>query len=399
MTSTQIRPAPEATEVSGPAQTTWISTAGDFDNLRDDWTELFEAAAPGSVFLSFEWMFTWWKHWGERRALAIVAVQDACGRLVGLAPFSIERVFPAALGPRRLSFLADAHVGSDYLGILARPGWEQAALDAIASAVWAHRREWDYIELKDAQDGPTLAGLCARLEAMGMSASKTPAFVCHYIPLPPSFDAYLAGVCIGLRSNYRRRWRVLERKGPAEVVTLSDTAGLERNFPELLRLHRKRFEQREQESAFTRSGVPAFHADALRALAARGWARLFLLQASGQTVAALYGFSMGKTFQFYQCGMDPAWLNLGVGQLLVGSSIQEAIRAGHAEFDFLRGDEPYKTQWAEQSRRTVTLRFFDRRPASLAACMAYATAAALRKLKRRIASARAKAKAQAQEKA
>jgi CelD/BcsL family acetyltransferase involved in cellulose biosynthesis len=90
--------------------------------------------------------------------------------------------------------------------------------------------------------------------------------------------------------------------------------------------------------------------------------------------------------------MHPAWLSLGVGQLIVGGSIQEAIRAGHAEFDFLRGDEQYKTQWAEQSRWTVTVRLFDRRPASLAARIAYGAAAALRKAKRRIASARAQAK-------
>ena len=122
--------------------------------------------------------------------------------------------------------------------------------------------------------------------------------------------------------------------------------------------------------------------------AARGWARLFLLRASGQTVAALYGFSIGSTFQFYQCGMHPAWLNLGVGQLIVGGSIHEAIRAGHAEFDFLRGDESYKAQWAELSRWTVTVRLFDRRPASLAARIAYGAAALLRKAKRRLGAAR-----------
>ncbi|HEY1207451.1 MAG: GNAT family N-acetyltransferase [Bryobacteraceae bacterium] len=392
MTSPQTSPAPEVRDVSGPAQATWIATTGDFKSLRSEWTELFEATAPQCVFLSFEWMFTWWKHWGKSRELAMVAVRDSQGRLVGLAPFSIERNFPAALGARRLSFLADAHVGSDYLGILARPGWEQAAVDTIASAVWTHRREWDYIELSDAEDGPLLASLCARLEAIGMSARKAPASVCHFIPLPASFDAYLAGIGINLRSNYRRRWRVLERKGPAEVVTLSDIASLERHFPELLRLHRMRFEHQERESAFTKPGVPAFHVEVLGEVAARGWARLFLLRASGQTVAALYGFSIGNTFQFYQCGMHPAWLSLGVGQLIVGGSIQEAIRAGHAEFDFLRGDEQYKTQWAEQSRWTVTVRLFDRRPASLAARIAYGAAAALRKAKRRIASARAQAK-------
>jgi len=372
------------TKLASSVRATWIETAGDFESLRSGWMELFEAAACECVFLSFEWMFTWWKHWGRSRRLAIVAVHDAEGRLTGLAPFSIGRSLRDGLGARRLSFLADAHVGSDYLGILARPGWERATVETIAASVEAHRREWDYIEWNDAEDGPLLAGLCARLEAAGMSTRKAPASVCRHIPLPASFDDYLAGISINLRSNYRRRWRVLRRAGPAETVSVSAPADLARHFPELLRLHRMRFAERNQESAFTKSGVPAFHTEVLGELAARGWARLFLLRAGGQTVAALYGFSIGKAFQFYQCGMDPGWLHLGVGQVIVGSSIEEAIRTGHTDFDFLRGDERYKAQWAGQSRSTVLVRLFDGRPASVAARTICGAAAALRKAKRRI---------------
>jgi CelD/BcsL family acetyltransferase involved in cellulose biosynthesis len=387
--------APEAAALSGPLRSVWLSATDEFASLRSEWAELFEAAACESVFLSFEWMFTWWKHWGPDRRLAIVAVRDDCGTLVALAPFSIARSRPS--GMRRLSFLADDHVGSDYLGILARPGWEKAAVEAIASALLFHRRDWDYIELGDAEDSSLLASLCARLETAGMTATKTHASTCHFIPLPSSFDGYLAGIGIKLRANYRRRWRILERTGPAEFIAVSDPAGLERHFPELVRLHRIRFERRQQESAFVRPGVPAFHEEALKALAARGWARLYLLRANGQVVAALYGFSMGSAFQFYQCGMDPEWMKVSVGQILVGRSIDEAIRTGHSDFDFLRGDESYKAQWTERTRETVTVRLFDYRPASLAARAAYVAAAALRRVKRWVKAARAKPAPDAQE--
>jgi CelD/BcsL family acetyltransferase involved in cellulose biosynthesis len=128
--------------------------------------------------------------------------------------------------------------------------------------------------------------------------------------------------------------------------------------------------------------VPAFHVDALKALAARGWARLFLLRVNGEAVAALYGFSLGKTFQFYQCGMHPGWTHQGAGQLMIGNSIDEAIRTGHADFDFLRGGESYKAEWAEQSRHTVVARFFDQRPASLGALAMFRAQSGLRRIKR-----------------
>jgi len=93
-------------------------------------------------------------------------------------------------------------------------------------------------------------------------------------------------------------------------------------------------------------------------------ARLFLLQVGGKAVGALYGFSVGKTFSFYQMGMDPAWQRLSVGPVMMGCTIEEAIRTGHGRFDFLCGDETYKFQWAQDSRRAATHCFFDHRPRS-----------------------------------
>jgi CelD/BcsL family acetyltransferase involved in cellulose biosynthesis len=382
VTSTETKPA-ACQPGSASLRFEWLTTNAEFERLKPEWAELFRAAGRENVFLSFEWMFTWWRHWGKGRRLALAAVRDAQERLTALAPFCISRGF----GLRRLAFLADTHVGSDYLGILARPGSEQAAAEAVAEAVWRRRREWDYIELGSAREGPELEALCAALVRRGMREERTPAAVCHHVPLPASFDEYLAHISINLRSNFRRRWRAIQRTGPAEFAAYEGPA-IEGHFPELIRLHGMRFEQRRQQSAFLKPGVPEFHAEALKALAGRGWARLFLLRAGGETVAALYGFSMGGTFQFYQCGMHPGWMHMGVGQLMVGNSIQEAIRTGHTDFDFLRGDEPYKAQWAEQSRHTVRVRLFDSRPRSLTARAAFKLSAVLHRAKHKIVSAR-----------
>jgi CelD/BcsL family acetyltransferase involved in cellulose biosynthesis len=385
MSSTQTNPAtgslPDCPDDSGALRGEWIATTAQFHQLAEEWNELFLRAAPGNAFLTFEWMFTWWKHWGVDGRLAIVAVRNPRGRLVALAPFYVARSLPAALGARHLSFLADTHVGSDYLGLLTEPQCEGAAVEEIARTLVRHRSQWDYLELHDAADGAGLALLSVSLEDAGMVACRTAASVCHHVPLPATFDEYLAGLSTNLRCNFRRRSRAIQGEGRTEFLALSDPADLERYFPELLRLHGMRSEQRGRHSAFLKPGVPAFHRDAVKALAARGWARLFLLRVDGETVAVLYGFSVGKTFQFYQCGMHTGWLRNGVGQLMIGNSIHEAIRTGHADYDFLRGDEPYKAQWAHQARHTVTLRFFDRRPASLAALVVFRAYSAFRRAK------------------
>ena len=200
MSSVQDKPsvdsASDVLECSRSIQASWITTTKEFASLEGEWSELFDAVRVQNVFLSFEWMFTWWKHWGGNRHLAIIVIRDASGRMIGLAPFCIRRGFPEGGGARRLCFLADEHVGSDYLGILARTSWQESVIDAVVSSVQRHRGEWDYIELRDAGDGSFLTGLCNGLEANGMRARRVPASICRYIQLPSSFDEYLARIGI-----------------------------------------------------------------------------------------------------------------------------------------------------------------------------------------------------------
>jgi len=362
--------------IDGPVHGSWIGTAAEFAQLGAEWDSLFQRANPENIFLSFGWMSTWWKHFGKGQ-LAVIAVRDSDGRLAAVAPFYVARS-SEGLGARRLGFLADEHVGSDYLNILADARFGAAAGEEIARVLFAHHRCWDYIELRDTADSPAMAALKTGLRSRGMCVSESSRRTCRYIPLPPTFQKYLAGISTGLRANYRRRWRALQHEHQAECLAVSDAAALERHFPDLIALHRMRFAQRGGESAFLAPGVPEFHAEAMRVLTAQGFVRLFLLQAGGEAVAALYGFSVGRTFQFYQCGMDPGWVRYGLGQVLIGNAIEQTIAAGHATFDFLRGDESYKTGWADHRHENTTLRFFDQRPASIAARWSFRISTAVR---------------------
>jgi CelD/BcsL family acetyltransferase involved in cellulose biosynthesis len=357
-----IEVLPEAGETTGEQlQVEWVTSAHAFGELAPEWSALAEAAAVNNIFVSFEWMSAWWQTWGKGRSLAIISVRDPGGRLVGLAPFSIERIWLGCLPVRRLRLLADEHSGSDYLSLLAVPAYEARVTGEIVRTMAQHRGEWDCIALHDTADSPLMAGFRFRLEALGMHCTRNAAAVCYYIPLPQTREAFLKGLSSHLRCNYKRRWRVLEREGSVEFLSIADHATLTREFPELIRLHRMRFEQRQEKSAFTEPDVLTFHAKVMERLAGRALAMLFLIRVDGQPVASLYGFAAGSTFQFYQCGMHPAWKQKGVGQMMTGRAIEEAIRLGFREFDFLRGGESYKAHWAQHSRTTVTLRLFDSR--------------------------------------
>src|SRR6185437_12502317 len=83
----------------------------------------------GTPFQTWEWLAPWWKHYGakmpedqHRRELYLLAVRDAQGTLVGLAPWYLERSLTTGYVVRQLG---DGEVCSDYLGILAANGKER----------------------------------------------------------------------------------------------------------------------------------------------------------------------------------------------------------------------------------------------------------------------------------
>src|SRR5688572_6937670 len=108
-----------------------VEDRGAFEQLEREWTDLLESSAADCLFLTWEWLFTWWTHLAGDRRLFVITVRSA-DRLIAVAPFfqSARRV-TSLLPFHSLEFLGTGTVGSDYLDIIVRRGCEQEALDAL----------------------------------------------------------------------------------------------------------------------------------------------------------------------------------------------------------------------------------------------------------------------------
>ncbi len=131
-------------------------TAGLAD-LEPEWRQLASVCATATVFQTFEWNAAWWRHFGRvpGRRLRVVAFRDGDGALVGLAPLMTSFWYGTAL--RRISSLGTGT--SDYLDVLAAPGWE----DAVSAAFYGyleHTRGWqigDFQQLRNCRPHPRAA--------------------------------------------------------------------------------------------------------------------------------------------------------------------------------------------------------------------------------------------------
>ena len=307
--------------------------------LEGEWNPLLQSSRSDTVFLTFEWISTWWRVYGARNRLHVLTARDENGRLIGIAP--LNRVRRHALGIwafNTVQFIGSGNdVTPEHLDFIISPGREAQVVDEFVRHLCADSSV-QAIDLRPFREpSPNLAAFSRHLSARGEQASRSSDSDCPVFELPESMDRFIA-----TRShNYRKKIGEYQRRCERDLaprLRLSLTSGdVKRDMTMLIELHRKRWGRRS--SAFRSSEYRRFHEELAARLHDRGWVRIFSLETGSQQIALLYCFAYRDHYYYYQGGWDPSFARYRVGLVLMHKVIQEAIAEGATVFDFLRGDE------------------------------------------------------------
>lgn len=344
-----------------PLIATPLDTREAFESLRADWGQLLACSASRSVFQTWEWQLACWQHFGDGHRLMLMAVRDSDGTLVGVAPLRVRRDGQLLSG-RAVTFLGATRVSSDYLDVIAAPGREREVAAAIWEALLARAGDWDFLELSDVlEDSITARHLVPLAERHGCTVNRAVCQECPYFPLPSDVETHWSSIGPAMRASVRRKTRKLESIG-VTFQTVEDPAALPAALETLYDLHSKRWAVRDQSGKLRDSAVHEFHLWIARTLGADGHVRISSLTLGERVLAMLYWFEFKQVFTYYQSGFDPEVPGTGLraadyspGSVLISRCLQDGIRRGLVEFDFLRGVESYKLRWTGAMRTTWTL--------------------------------------------
>lgn len=377
-----------ATESEGlaPARL-WIDEVGEglgFASLRAEWSRLvFKSEA--SPFLTWEWLYPWWRRVAPEAGLRILTARDERGGLAGLLPLCERRSQVAGLEVRRWGFLGcDDWVGSEYLDAVAPRGREGQLASLFAEHLAARRARFDVLELLDLPEGSALGARVLELLAPGaLLAERFARHVCPIVETRGDFESYLREVGRADNLARRRKWLVAQ---PGFAIERTEQPGeVAAAMADFFRLHRLRWERDGGSQGINTAEVRAFHRDAAELLAESGMLRLYTLRLGSQALASVYGIVHRDRFYYYQSGYDPGWTRRSVGLVLLGETLADAFREKRADFDFLRGQEPYKFEWAKKARRrTEGVRIVNRTAAGAAWLAATSGARAVKSAARRL---------------
>jgi len=349
---------PCQTPVENHGFSTSLLTDEEFSRYREPWNKLLDSSGSESFFLKWEWMYTFWETLDKRDTLLLVWLCHDGPVLVGIAPFYVYPATFMKVPVKKLAFLGD-RVASDYMDIIAAPGYEEICCREVLRRVRHNSpAACDVIEL----DGVCTDSNLYRYLAAGCDAGKdmqlVPRFDCPRTMLASSFDQYTGALSASTRYSLGRKQRKLEKDFSGIVIEHLDLNSNPQLLGVLFDLHRKRWAVlKDKTSTFSSAYRESFNTRLLQRLG-EGDGFFSCMSIDDEPVSILYIFVYKKNAFFYQNGWNPVFASYGVGILNIQQAIRHAIEAGYRSFDFLRGEEAYKYKFCEDVRQAYSVLLF-----------------------------------------
>jgi CelD/BcsL family acetyltransferase involved in cellulose biosynthesis len=155
--------------------------------------------------------------------------------------------------------------------------------------------------------------------------------------------------------NFKRRLKKLTRSHDLEFRSVTEQSSVDVAFERFLALHEQRWSVAGGSELTGHPRLIEFQRRIVQRLSQAGLVRFDELWVDGRCTSSVYGLDNGRTFYYYNSGYDLSYSNLSVGLVLLGLSIKSAFERGNTLYDFLRGNEEYKFDWATGTEQLVTV--------------------------------------------
>ena len=323
----------------------------DLVHIRASWEALQALSRNLSIFQSWLWVSTYWKHFGDEAELWLVQAYDAQDTLVGLAPM-MRRPSDHALHWRSLEFIA-VPLGNDHADFIIEAGREAPVIRAFLDWFEANCQFGEIMLKGLPADSPSLPILQSGSERWQVLETR----YSPYIPIRGTWDDFHASLSKGKRKNLRQYHNRLDAAyGDAwrcEAVTDPDkvTAALD----QLMDWHQLKWTGRGAPGNFDGPAQRAFHHDFAQACLERGWLMMYVLIVADEIVTVDYNYLFMNQIFAFAGGIQPDCPYNGTSHLLIEAILKRAFTEGIDRFDFLWGQHDYKVRWGAQSREELVL--------------------------------------------
>jgi len=318
-----------------------IDNFDDILSMKDEWNRVLHESDSDSPFLTFEWLTSWWKHFSNGGKLFVILVREE-ERIIAIAPLMVIRksIF------RVLQFIGTGR--SDYLDFIISQR-NQETLQLIFDYIYRARKHWDIINLRDIpSDSPNLRFIKGSVNGEKMVFLDSIGTIAPYLPINSAWDQYLMTKTSKFRNNMRRIEKRMGKNGDFEIAHQDNIT--QEHVDIMYKIEQHSWKSDAGSARLADKNAQDFYGEILEEFSNNGLLDLWFLDFNKEPIAYSVNFLYRNKIYNYNVAYMTEYRNLYPGKAITIKNLENAFSRNMEEYDFLRGNEEYKSDWATDKR-------------------------------------------------
>ncbi len=326
-----------------------VESDNDFLSLRDDWDRLAQNLLPAQ---KFTWMYTWWMYRKEGNKLWILVVEED-NKVIGMAPLYVRKIpILKILTLEKLCFLGEQI--TPYLDFLILQDQRRETVFQTLLTCVFQNLPYDILGLTDINSHYPNFDLWQKYSTLldfKMEVSFECPKICfsHY----ESYNDYYKQLSKNQRQSLKFRYNKTKQNNVhIEYIFKKNITEDEMSTIANIHIKRQKFLQEkgvsgryshftdQQESKFIRSYFCSGEPDSKM---------LACMKCNGSIVSYILLFVTKNTLSYWNTAFDTDYEEYAPTKLLINELIKYAFESKYDYFDFMRGGDSYKFQWANDA--------------------------------------------------
>lgn len=330
-----------------------ISDLKGFESLSATWNSLLlKCQDDNSIFLTYEWLWTWWRHFGEGKKLNILLIEKG-SQVIGIVPLMKVEY---KIGPIKFHLLEKISLTSCNYVWLTSPENRQEAITAVLAYLKEELSKNKLVlRLTLVPEDSRFLDLLrthTSLVSEALVIQERVMTSAPYITLPTTWDEYFRSLSHRRRKRLRQASRSLEKSH--NVAFKQFTAdSVEEGLNKFFDLHQRRWQSVNIRGVFSTPEMKEFYRDIASQFLRKNWLHFSCLTVDNEMASGEYGFVYNRKFYALTAARDIRYPKYSVGHLYEMYLIKYAINNHLQEVDLLKGEEPYKFYWTKSTRKYI----------------------------------------------
>lgn len=310
------------------------------EQLREYWLSLQNDNPSCSIFQTYYWLNEWEKAYGGDHNVE-VWVEVIKDQPIALVPLMTLK--------NNVRFLSCNC--SDYAGLIT-PNEVQNIPELLLDEIVRLGRKRNWLFWNMPLDGAGTRLLIEKLKEKNISYHRKNNKIFNIDLEHMGLEQYWQSISSNLRRNFRRNQRRLGYLNAQFAVNYQISR---KTLDQMAMLHIKRWKEKGKKSKYTDVrrrqfvySLPLMR-DSFRKIVA------FTLHIENRLIAYRFGFIDGKIYRDWNTSFDTTYSQFSPGSVLMGYIVDYLINQQIHRFDFLRGEEEYKSFWANTSSIITTV--------------------------------------------